>query len=84
VLHPGELKTGERARVPRSSYDRPVRWVQKISESGDLARYTSFLVRDKENGPVSRVARASTVSPAEAERLVASGEWRYVETRATD
>jgi len=58
-----------------------MRWVQKIADSGEPPRFTAHLVRDKENG---QVERDGTVSPFEAERLVASGEWRYVEARETD
>jgi hypothetical protein len=71
-------------RVTLSGYDRRVRWVQKIVEGGKLPRYTAYLVRDKENGPVSRNRWDATVSRAEAERPVASGGWRYVERAEPD
>jgi hypothetical protein len=58
-----------------------MRSVQKIADTGEPPRFTAYLVRDKENGPVER---EGSVSPMEAERLVASGDWRFVEARVAD
>ena len=49
-----------------------VRWVQKLTESGEPPRYFSLVVRD-----VVPVGQANaSVSVAEAARLVSTGEWK--------
>ena len=56
-----------------------MRWVQKIREGGDIPRYFSFVVREV----VPAGLESSSVSEAEAARLVSTGDWRYVDDRST-
>jgi hypothetical protein len=56
-----------------------VRWVQKVSNTGELAQQTSFLIRDAGQHADTSEELEGSISPERAQELVATGEWKYVD-----
>ena len=56
-----------------------MRWVQKISESGEPARHTSYLIRDEGQHADTSEELEGTISPERAQELVSTGDWKYVD-----
>ena len=59
-----------------------MRWVQKVSESGEAARYYSLVVMDDQAKTLG--IPLDGVSEEDARAMVATGDWKYVsEERST-
>ena len=56
-----------------------MRWVQKISDSGEQARHTSYLIRDPGQHADTSEELDGSISPERAQELVATGDWKYVD-----
>jgi hypothetical protein len=62
--------------VTRTGSPHPVKWVQKVTESGEEGRYTAYIVLDAEARQLNIPLKG--VSEADAEAMVATGDWKYV------
>jgi hypothetical protein len=64
------------SRVTRTGYSRAVRWVQKVTGGGEEANYTAYVVLDAQARQLNIPLKG--VSEADAEAMVATGDWKYV------